>query len=227
MNPLQKLICLQSQQDTNEHDEPEDEHDKPDKTNPKQGLEKADKDDEEEWGRIPIPQSDDSDEYTWLDELSDSSESEQEKGIITSAESTAPTNEKGEMNKIFSDDFAFRHGPRRDGNIRNKDGSLLTLNELLPLTKTNSSTSLKTTRDLNKEKRFKSKTKVRAKMMREIRKKVKRIEKMSHDQKRTRSKQINLRLSSLEPSNKPIYRTEQNLSEEAEETQQDNKECHQ
>jgi hypothetical protein len=50
-------------------------------------LEKAEKDDEEEWGRIPIPQSDDSDEETWLDELGES-ESEQEEAIVSHEDST-------------------------------------------------------------------------------------------------------------------------------------------
>jgi hypothetical protein len=47
------------------------------------GSERRDRDDEEEQGRIPIPLSDDSDEYTWLDELVDDesgSEQEQEMG---------------------------------------------------------------------------------------------------------------------------------------------------
>ncbi len=45
-----------------------------DQTNsPTKKLEKAEKDDEEEWGRIPIPQSgDESEGYTWLDESDDS-----------------------------------------------------------------------------------------------------------------------------------------------------------
>ena len=41
----------------------------------KRGMEKAGKDDEEEWGRIPILQSDDeAEDYTWLDELGSSDE---------------------------------------------------------------------------------------------------------------------------------------------------------
>jgi hypothetical protein len=39
-------------------------------------LEKTGRDDEEEWGDIPIPQSDDSDDVYWLDEF-DESEPEQ------------------------------------------------------------------------------------------------------------------------------------------------------
>ncbi len=50
----------------------------------KQGLEKTGRDDEEEWGGIPIPQSDDSDDEYWLDE-SDESEPEQRE------EDTGPT----------------------------------------------------------------------------------------------------------------------------------------
>ncbi len=50
---------------------PRDQGDKPSK----KGLEKTGRDDEEEWGRIPIPQSDDeSENYTWLDELGSSDE---------------------------------------------------------------------------------------------------------------------------------------------------------
>ncbi len=40
--------------------------------------------------------------------------------IVSREEPTVQTNEKEDMNKKFSVDFAFRHGPRRDGTIRKK-----------------------------------------------------------------------------------------------------------
>jgi hypothetical protein len=97
-------------------------------------MERRDRDDEEEWGRIPIPQSDDESEGdTWLGE-SDDSETERDirPACVVSVE-TAFNKEpnvkirKDKINRRTTDDFAFRHGPRRDGTILRKDGSTLDL----------------------------------------------------------------------------------------------------
>ena len=91
----------------------------------KRGMEKAGRDDEEEWGRIPIPQSDDSDNEPWLDESS-SPESEQEEEDDTikppakrkqegfSQNALMITNNHEIVNRESTEDFAFRIGPRRD-----------------------------------------------------------------------------------------------------------------
>jgi hypothetical protein len=106
----------------------------------KRGMEKAGRDDEEEWGRIPIPQSDDSDNEPWLDESS-SPESEQEEEDDTieppakrkqegfSQNALMITNNHEIVNRESTEDFAFRIGPRRDGSIRKKDGSILTVDD--------------------------------------------------------------------------------------------------
>jgi hypothetical protein len=103
-------------------------------------LEKAERDDEEEWGRIPIPQSDDESEGdTWLDESDDS---DQERNIRPACVVSVKTMfnkepnitiKENKTNKPVTDDFVFRHGHRRDGNILRKDGSILTLYDLNPL----------------------------------------------------------------------------------------------
>jgi hypothetical protein len=82
LNPDLQFFCAECE-----------ENKKQDKAITKRGLERAEKDDEEEWGRIPIPQSDGSDEDTWLDELSGhSSESEQEEEICTLKQTVARAN---------------------------------------------------------------------------------------------------------------------------------------
>jgi hypothetical protein len=102
--------------------------------------EKVERDDEEEWGRIPIPQSDDeSERHTWIDE-SDGSDQERDirPACVVSVE-TAFNREpkvrtmKNKVNRQTNDDFAFRHGPRRDGIILMKDGSILNTYNLNPL----------------------------------------------------------------------------------------------
>ncbi len=101
----------------------------------KRGMEKTEKDDEEEWGRIPIPQSDDSDNEPWLDDTS-SPESEQEVEDATieppvkrkqgglNQNALRIVNNHVTVNKESTEDFAFRNGPCRDGSIRKKDGSI-------------------------------------------------------------------------------------------------------
>jgi hypothetical protein len=120
-------------------------------------MEKTGRDDEEEWGGIPIPQSDDSDDEYWLDEISsDESESEpyeadagpyalnlrepdddsdDASSNLTSQvqrTSTPPKkDEKAQMSISTFDDLAFLIGPRRDGSIKRKDGTVFTLTELI------------------------------------------------------------------------------------------------
>jgi hypothetical protein len=112
-----------------------------DNINPKKGMERRDRDDEEEWGRIPIPQSDDSDDEPWLDE-SRSTESGQEEEDVTfdtpamgkgkfSQNALMVVNNPMHVNKESTEDFAFRNGPRRDGIIRKKDGSLIIIDDPL------------------------------------------------------------------------------------------------
>jgi hypothetical protein len=103
----------------------------------KRGLQKAERDDEEEWGRIPIPQSDDESEGdTWLDESDDSDTERDIRPACVISVKTAfnkePNVKVGEnkINRQTTDDFAFHHGPRRDGTILRKDGSILNLYEL-------------------------------------------------------------------------------------------------
>ncbi len=88
-----------------------------DKTNnlTKKGLEKVERDDEEEWGRIPIPQSDDESEGgTWLDE-SDGSDLECDirQACVVSVETTFNREPnvrtiENKVNRLTIDDFVFR-----------------------------------------------------------------------------------------------------------------------
>ena len=159
---------------------------------------KKDKDDEEEWGRIPIPQSDDSEDEPWLEE-SQSPDSEGENKTPTTS------NKKGFSQNVLTiasntllvdrqstEDFAFRNGPRKDGIIQRKDGSLITLDEdhytdpsqperaltrerAIPetgLAPPRWSPLLLTIQGRKLKMKYKAKTKVRAKLMRAIRKQV-------------------------------------------------------
>jgi hypothetical protein len=81
------------------------------------------RDEEEEWGRIPIPQSDDS--YStegWL-----SNESEQEETTSTTKRERHEDNKKEYRNCYL----AFMLGPRKDGRILNKDETILDVNARL------------------------------------------------------------------------------------------------
>jgi hypothetical protein len=81
-------------------------------------YERMDKDDEEEWGRIPIPQSDDS--YSTEDWFSDETKVEEDdhnqgnyyQGILT----------------LQSNALAYMVGPRKDGRILTKAGTIIDLN---------------------------------------------------------------------------------------------------
>jgi hypothetical protein len=136
LDPEVELFCQECAKDLTELDCGFD-----DNINPKRGMERRDRDDEEEWRRIPIPQSDDSDNEPWLDE-SHSPESEQEEEDVT-FETPATGKEKYsqialmivnntmQVNKESTEDFAFRNGPRRDGIIRKKDGSFIIIDDPL------------------------------------------------------------------------------------------------
>jgi hypothetical protein len=199
LDPEVELFCQECGKDLTELDCGFD-----DNINPKRGMERRDRDNEEEWGRIPIPQSDDSDDEPWLDE-SHSPESEQEEDDVT-FETPATGKEKFSQNariivnnpmhvnkESTEEDFAFRNGPRRDGVVRRKDGSLIIIDDPLY------SKTLQTTKERSKDERelpesdstptrwspllmriqrqklkmkYKARTKVRAKLMRFIRKHV-------------------------------------------------------
>ncbi len=196
LDPEVELFCQECRKDLTELDCGFD-----DNINPKRGMERRDRDDEEEWGRIPIPQSDDSDDEPWLDE-SQSPESEQEEEDVT-IETPAMGNEKRFsqntltivnkptiVNKEYTEDFAFRNGPSRDGIIRKKDGSLLTIDDQLYPKDTQPLKALKRQEEIpangmalprwsplllaiqhrKLKMKYKSKTKVRAKLVRSIRK---------------------------------------------------------
>jgi hypothetical protein len=168
-------------------------------------MEKTEKDDEEKRKKISIPQSDDSDNEPWLDESS-SPESEQEeedtaidppkkgqeKGLSQNALMIV-NKQKLVVNREYTEDFAFRNSPRRDGNIRMKDGTVLIIDDHLY------SMTLQTTKGRPKEEeeipendptlprwsallmriqrqklkmKYKAKTNIRAKLMRSIRKRI-------------------------------------------------------
>ncbi len=118
-------------------------------TGPKQGCEKTEKDDEEEWGRIPIPQSDDTDESEdWTEPEhreddtgptllnsrkpdDDPDDASANLTFLAQRPSCSPdTKEQEKMSIQNINDYAFLIGPRRDGLIQRKDGTILTLQEL-------------------------------------------------------------------------------------------------
>ncbi len=120
-----------------------------------EGVGRTERDDEEEWDGIPIPQSDDSDDEYWLDENSDDeSDSEQHEAdtepsllnprkpdddpddasstltCLAQQSSVSPdTREKKHMSFQNINDYAFLIGPRLVGLIQQKDGTILTLQE--------------------------------------------------------------------------------------------------
>ncbi len=104
-----------------------------DSTN-KRGDEKEEKDDEEEWGRIPIPTSEDSSEDTWGDdlEIADDNEGDDSLPILFVAVCKHQTKTKGNDEKQ-EDAIAFSIGPRRDGSVRRKDGTIISVNDTTPL----------------------------------------------------------------------------------------------
>jgi hypothetical protein len=88
LDPEVELFCQECGKDLTELDCGFDEN-----ISPKRGMERRDRDDEEEWGRIPITQSDDSDDELWLDELH-SPESEQQEEDVTFETTASVTTRK-------------------------------------------------------------------------------------------------------------------------------------
>ncbi len=81
----------------------------------KRRVEKAERDDEEEWGIIPIPQSDDSDSTDeWLSQEPEQHESTDEQD----------QNQKGYLNCFV----AFLIAPRKDGRVLTKEGKIIDVN---------------------------------------------------------------------------------------------------
>jgi hypothetical protein len=194
LDPEVELFCQQCGEDLTKLDCGFD-----DNINPKRGMERRDRDDGEEWGRFPIPQSDDELEGdTWLDESEDS---DQERNVrpacvvsVETAFNKEPNIKIGEdkINGQTTDDFAFRHGPRRDGTILRKDGSTLDLYDLNTLKtihiniineepkmmpddvprRPHWTSALLTFQRLQLKMAYKSKTKLRARIMKQIRRRV-------------------------------------------------------
>ena len=80
---------------------------------------RRDRDDEEEWGGIPIPQSDDSDSTDeWLSEESDNNEENK-------------NNNKAKYLNCF---VSFLIAPRKDGRVLKKDGTIIDINGCPPIT---------------------------------------------------------------------------------------------
>ncbi len=108
LDPEKELFCKECDQKLTKLDCGYDRWKEDEQTDltPKRGMEKAERDDEEEWGRIPIPQSDDS--YSsdeWLSE-----EPEQYEHTSTDDEDQS---QKGYLNCFV----AFLIAPRKDGRI--------------------------------------------------------------------------------------------------------------
>jgi hypothetical protein len=176
-------------------------------------------------------QSDDSDDEPWLNE-SHSPESKQEEEDAT-FETPAMDKEKFSQNALMivnnpmhvnkestTEDFAFRNGPRRDGIISKKDGSLIIIDDPLY------SETLQTTKGRPKEEgelpendstpprwspllmriqrqklkiKYKARTKVRAKLMRSIRKHVPKKEHIRWEKTNSVTTNKLMKLLSLSP----------------------------
>jgi hypothetical protein len=205
-------------------------------------MEKRDRDDEEEWGRIPIPQSDDSDDEPWLDESHSSELEQEEEGVTLDTPATGKEkfsqnalmigNSNIYVNKESTEDFAFRNGPRRDGIIRRKDGSLIITDDSLhtepsqfkkPLKKENElpakgiaaprwSPLLLVLQHRKLRMKYKAKTKVRAQLMRSIRKHIPKKKHVRWKKENTVTKNKLRKLLSLFPSNLTQWDTTQGFT---------------
>jgi hypothetical protein len=153
--------------------------DLPTRTEGKQGHEKRERDSEEEWGGIPIPQSDDS--QSTEDYPSDESDHEKTQVMMGCVHVTL--RQKG-------DELAFLLAPRLDGKVINKDGLILDPNEPItkPPTKFQPSHPYESPNDVTHEgppqwtnhllayqrrqlrKGYRKKTRLKAKILRKIRK---------------------------------------------------------
>jgi hypothetical protein len=136
----------------------------------------------------------------------------------------------------LNDDFAFRHEPRKDGTILLKDGSILTLQDLNPLMKANTnivkqqhtadrteipdeahrrpqwtSTLLRIQR-LQLKIRYKYKTNLRSRIMRQIRRKETNAVTLPNTQRKPATRHVNMRLQGWSEHNEPVYRPELNNS---------------
>jgi hypothetical protein len=136
LDPDHMLLCWECKPNIIEEDTKEN-------TSDKRGFGKAERDDEEEWKRIPIPTSDDSSEGDWASEEFYLEESPPSEGVneediaapVIVEEPTAETNKhvrnnymsivKKDNDKCESTTLAFLIGPRRDGVILKKDGTLI------------------------------------------------------------------------------------------------------
>jgi hypothetical protein len=132
------------------------------------------------------------------------------------------------VNRESTEDFAFRNGPRRDGSIRKKDGSILTVNDQPYPKDTKPEKALKEKERLpenevtlprwsplllviqrqNLRRGYKSRTKVKAKLMRVIRRHVPKKVPIKWEPMSSGPRHINLRLHSWTATNDPIYRPE-------------------
>jgi hypothetical protein len=110
LDPEKELSCKECGQELKEEEQ----------TDPttKRGMKKAERDDEEEWGRIPIPQSDDSySSEEWLSE-----EPEQ-------YESTSSDDEDQRKKGYLNCFVAFLITPRKHGRILTKEGKIIDVND--------------------------------------------------------------------------------------------------
>jgi hypothetical protein len=134
LDPGRMLVCWECKTNIIEEETKEN-------TNEKRGFEKAARDDEEEWKRIPLPTSDDSSEDSWLEESSRSEADNESAEQITIAEEPTAETKKNVRNNYMSaikrDNgnhesiaLAFLLGPRRDGVILTKEGTLISTGEV-------------------------------------------------------------------------------------------------
>jgi hypothetical protein len=120
LDPEKELFCKECDQELTELDCGYDRWKEDEQTGitTKRGLEKEERNDEEEWGRIPIPQSDDSDSTDeWLSEEPNEYES-------------ISTDDQGQNKKGYLNCFmAFLIAPRKDGRVLTKDGQIIDVND--------------------------------------------------------------------------------------------------
>jgi hypothetical protein len=110
LDPKKELFCKECEQELKEDEQTD--------LTTKRGMEKAERDDEEEWGRVPIPQSDDS--YSsdeWL--------SEEPKQCEPTSSDDEDQSQKGYLNCFV----AFLIAPRKDGRILTKEGKIIDVND--------------------------------------------------------------------------------------------------
>jgi hypothetical protein len=114
LDPDHVFLCIECEPNIIENDNGEE-------SAGKKGYERRERDDEEEWGRIPIPQSDDS--YSTEEWLQD--ESDQGEANSTTNQDRHKDNNMNYRNCVM----AFLIAPRKDGRTLTKDGKILDVNE--------------------------------------------------------------------------------------------------